>query len=172
MPDRPEDDIPDLDSPSKSQRKREAQALTALGRRVAELPAGDYATLPLNGMLREALDEVRGMRSHGARKRQQQYIGKLLRHGDDAERLEAALAAIENRGREDAARQHRIERWRERLLAEGDSALSELLTEYPQADRNHLRRLLRTARREADAEKPPRAARELFRALRQLAEGD
>jgi len=171
VPDQPADHLSDLDPPSKSQRKREAQALTALGRRIAELSAGDYATLPLDGTLREAFDEVRGMRSHAARKRQQQYIGKLLRHGD-AERLEAALAAIENRGREDAARHHRVERWRDRLLAEGDAALGDLLAEYPQADRNHLRRLLRTARREADTDKPPRAARELFRALRELAAAD
>lgn len=157
----------DDDFISKSQRKREAQALTELGQRIVALSPKDLAGMPLDGELLRAVTEARKMRSHGARKRQLLYIGKLLRNIDSTE-IEAAFTRLEQRSQREAAHFHRLEQWRDRLLAEGDSALGDLLDEHPDADRNHLRRLVREARREASSDKPPRSARELFKALREL----
>lgn len=152
---------------SKSQRKREAQALTDLGKRIVELTPRKLDEIPLGDELRKAVDETRKIRAHGARKRQLLYLGKLLRRVDTSA-IEAAFQRIEQQGLLDAARLHRVEHWRDRLLSEGDEALAELLAEHPDCDRQHLRQLVRDARRQAEADKPPRAARELFKVLREI----
>jgi ribosome-associated protein len=152
---------------SKSQLKREAQALTQLGKRITELSAKDLETIPLEPALRRAVDEARKIHAHGARKRQLLYLGKLLRRSDTDE-IEAAFERIETRGKRQAAELHLTEKWRDRLIEEGDGALAELIDGYPDADRQQLRQLIRDARRQAEAEQPPRAARQLFKLLREL----
>jgi len=157
--------------PSRSQLKREAEAVQDLGRDLVELPAASYGTvmakLELPEGLREALDTCRSINARGGRKRQLQYIGKLMR-GIDPEPIRNALAGLAGKNAAETAALHRLEQWRERLIAEGDAALTELLDEYPTADRQQLRQLVMKARKERDAEKPPAAARALFKALREL----
>lgn len=160
--------------PSKSQLKREAEAVQALGRELVELPAASYgslmAGLDLPEALREALDTCRSINARGGRKRQLQYIGKLMR-GIDAGPIRNALAGLAGKNAAETAALHRMEQWRERLIAEGDGALAVLLDEYPTADRQQLRQLVMKARKERDAGQPPAAARALFRALRDLVDG-
>jgi len=93
-----------------------------------------------------------------------------MRREDDAtlDAIRDALDAGGDAARRETAQLHRAETWRDRLLAEGDAALSELLVEYPQADRQHLRQLVRNAIDERKRNKPPHAFRELFRELREL----
>ena len=129
------------------------------------------AKLDLPEALREALDTCRGIHARGGRKRQLQYIGKLMR-GIDAKPIRRALEGLAGRDAAATAALHRLEQWRERLIAEGDGALAELLDEYPAADRQQLRQLVMKARKERDAEKPPAAARALFKALRNLFDGN
>lgn len=159
------------EAPSKSQLKREAQAVQALGKDLVELPEARYtavmARLDLPETLREAIDACRRIRARGGRKRQLQYIGKLLR-GIDAEPLRNALEDLAGKDRAETATLHRIERWRERLIAEGDTALTQLLDEYPAAERQSLRRLMMKAHKELEAGQPPVAARALFRMLREI----
>jgi ribosome-associated protein len=152
---------------SKSQRKRDAKALQELGEALVDLSAEQLQRIELPASVREAVTLAQGIRQHGGRKRQIQYIGKLLR-SLDAEPIRAALETLEGRSREAAARHHRLERWRDRLLEEGDGAVAELMEVMPSADSQHLRQLVRNARREAAAGQPPRAARSLFRYLRDL----
>lgn len=152
---------------SKSQRKRDAKALQELGEALVRLNAEQLQRLELPTELHEAVILAQGIRQHGGRKRQLQFIGKLLR-SLDAEPIRAALATLQGQSRAAAARHHRIERWRDRLLEEGDGAVTELMQTLPGADPQHLRQLLRNARREAAAGQPPRAARTLFRYLRDL----
>lgn len=161
----------EFEPPSKSQLKREAEAAQSLGKNLVELPAARYtammAKLDLPEALREAIATCRAINARGGRKRQLQYIGKLMR-SIDAEPVRRALATLEGNDRAETALLHHLEWWRERLVAEGDGALAELLHEYPTADRQGLRQLMMKARKERDAGKAPAAARALFRALRDL----
>lgn len=154
---------------SKSQRKRESHALQALGEALAALSPERLAGMPLPEMLREAVLEAQRIRQRGAHKRQLQYIGRLMREVD-AGPIQAALDVLQQNTHEAVARQHRLERWRDRLLEEGDGALGSLLEEYPAADRQYVRQLVRNAQRERERGQPPRHSRSLFRYLRELDE--
>lgn len=161
-----ENDIPQ-ERPSKSEQKRESHALKDMGERLTKMPAEQLARMPLPDTLRDAVEEGRRIRQPGARKRQLQYIGKLMRTLD-TEPIRNALAELDLSNARSTAHHHLAEQWRERLLEEGDAALSELVGKYPEADRQHLRQLMRKAANERRANKPPQAARTLFRYLREL----
>jgi len=159
----------DVAPASRSARKREAEALQALGEQIMRLPAAQFAALPLPDALRSAIAEARAITRHGALRRQRQYVGKLMRNAD-VEPIRAALARLQQSDTAATARLHQLEHWRDRLLAEGDAALADLLDQQPAADRQRLRQLIRSARREQEQGRPPRHARELFRCLRELLE--
>lgn len=154
---------------SKSQLKRDAAALQQIGEELVKLREAQLDKIPLPDFLREAVDSARRITSHGARRRQLQYIGRLMREVDPAP-IRQALDTLQGTGREAAAQFHRLERWREELIAKGDTALGELLDAYPQADSQHLRQLIRNARREQEHGTPKGAGRALFRYLRELTE--
>ncbi|HEV7164576.1 MAG: ribosome biogenesis factor YjgA [Gammaproteobacteria bacterium] len=160
-----DDDIPE--GPSKSQLKRESLALQDLGAELVKLPESQLAALDLPERLRDAIELARRITSHGAQKRQRQYIGRLM-HDVDAEPIRALLEQLRGSDRVSKARFQETERWRDRLIAEGDTALAEFLERRPTADRQHLRRLVREAAQEAAAGRPPRHARELFRYIQGL----
>ena|SRR5579859_5875309 len=164
-----EDDIDDLpEGPSKSQQKRDMQALQDLGAELVRLPEQQLAALDLPEKLRDAIELARRITSHGAQKRQRQYIGKLMR-GIDPEPIRTLLEQLRGTDRLSKARFQENEHWRDRLIAEGDAALAEFLERRPGADRQHLRRLMREAAQEAATGRPPRHARELFRYIQSLA---
>lgn len=149
--------------PSKTQRKQEMTARQALGVRLVGLNPTQLAQLALPEPLREAIAAARGITAHEARRRQLQYVGKLMRQVEP-EPIERALADLTGDSRAAVALLHRCERWRERLLAD-DAALTELLDEHPAADVQALRALIRAARREHDGGQPPRHSRALYRWL-------
>lgn len=159
------------DEASKSQRRRDALEVKNLASRLIGLSDTRLARVPLDPQLRTEIEQARRMRSHGARKRQLQYVAKLLRR-DDPEPLLDALEAFENEARQLNARHHRSEAWRDRLLESGDTALGALLEQRRDADGQTLRQLLRNAQREAARGKPPSAARSMFRLLRELDEAE
>lgn len=154
--------------PSKSQIKREMDALQEVGKALAELSLERLAKVPMSDRLREAVEEFHRVGKHEAQRRQLQYIGKLMR-SEDVEPIQVALDALSGNSRAEVARQHRLERLRERLL-EDDAVFGEIATEYPGADLQYLRSLKRSALKEREVNKPPRAFRELFKALRALQE--
>lgn len=164
-----DDNGPEYLGPSKSQRKRESTALQDLGAELVELSPERLKKIEMPDNLREALREAQRITAHGARRRQLQLIGKIMRSVDPAP-LQAALDEVKGLSAAATARQHRLEKLRERLLAD-DSAFAELATDYPGADIQKLRQLRRNALKEAEQKKPPRAYRELFRELRELVEG-
>lgn len=149
--------------PSKSQRKREMTALQSLGQSLLGLPDSTLARLELPDGLRQAIAEMGRIRSHEARRRQLQYIGRLMRELD-AEPLRAAIADASGESKPAVALMHRCERLRDRLL-EDDAALSEVVAQLPQADVQQLRAAIRAARRERDEGRPPRHSRQLYRWL-------
>ena len=160
-----EDDI--RTGPSKSQQKREMLDLQRLGEELMNLPEKQLQAIELPERLREAIELARRITSHGAHKRQRQYIGRLMRDLDPAP-LRAALERLQGADRASKAHFQECERWRDRLLAEGDTAIAEFMERNPEADRPHLRRLVRQAAEEMAAGLPPRHARELFRYIHGL----
>lgn len=159
-------DIPQA-PPSRSQLKRDVEALQKLGEQLVALPEQQLAALSLPEKLHDAVVQARHITSHGALKRQRQYIGRLMRDVD-ATSIRAKLAELHGSDRVSRARHQETERWRDRLLREGEAALEEFLLRYPQANRPHLRRLLREAARDTAVERRPRQARELFRYIQGL----
>ncbi len=150
---------------SKTRRKKAMHALQELGETLVDLSADQLDRLELPEELRDAVTEARRMRSHEARRRQLQYIGRLMR-GVETEEIAAQIAHLQ--GESDAAKAefHALERWRARLL-EDDDALTDWLATHPGGDAQALRQLIRNARREQAEGRPPRASRALFRLLRE-----
>jgi len=154
---------------SKTKRKQEMHELQALGAALVGLSGAHFERMVLPQALAQAVREARHIDSHEARRRQMQYIGKLMRKVD-AEPIRAQLAAVEGGSAQERARHQRLEHWRVRLLAD-DGALTEFAQEHTGADLQQLRTLIRNARKEQAGGKPPRATRELFRVLRETAGG-
>jgi ribosome-associated protein len=152
--------------PNKSLLKREAEDLKRLGDQLVDMAPSELARIPLPENLRDAIELARRISAHGGAARQRQLIGKLLRKNDVTE-IRAALDAKALEERLQAREFHRIETWRNRLLSEGDTAVDALLASTPQLDAGRLRSLVGTARHEAARGRPPAAARELFRWLRE-----
>ncbi len=165
-----DEDTGEFFSESRSQNRREALEVLALGEKLVELTPAQLARLPLPEGLLEHIEYSKRITSHGARKRQLAFLAKQMRREDDAtlEAIRDAMDANSETSRREVAIMHRIERWRERLLAEGDTVLAELLDEYPEADRQQLRTLVRNALAEKAKNKPPRAYREIYQVLRGL----
>lgn len=151
--------------PSKTKRKHRMHELQALGTQLVELSPEQLASMHLPDGLSAAVREAQRIASHEGRRRQMQYIGKLMRVLE-AEPIREQLARWTGQSREQAARHQVLERWRERLLAD-DGLLTEYAQEHPAADLQALRALIRNARRESIESRPPRAYRELFRVLRE-----
>jgi ribosome-associated protein len=163
------DDFED-EGPSKSELKRQVRALQDLGDELVALPAAELDALELPDDLRDAVIAGRRITAHGARVRQRLYIGKLLRHVD-VEPIRAAMAHRADTDRQRIRREHAIEQWRERLLADEPAAWTELGNLVVPTELPPLRALVRQARAERDATRPPAAARQLFRRLRELLSG-
>ena len=160
------DDTPQ--PPSKSARKRAALAAQDLGEALVRLRDAELDALQLPEALSEAIRTARGITSRAAAARQRQYIGKLMR-GVELEPIRAALAAQRERAARESEQFKRISAWRERLIAEGATALAELASWRPDIDRELWARRVSAAQAErARAAGAGAAARELFRALRAL----
>ena len=125
------------------------------------------AEVPLDEQLRSEIERARSIKSNVARKRQLQYVAKLLRREGPDPVLDA-LDSFENEARQLTARQHRVEAWRDALIESGDAAVGALLERRRDADGQAIRQWVRNARREAQHNKPPAAARSLFKLLREL----
>jgi len=153
------------DVPSKTKRKQTMHELQSLGTTLVSLPQGQLAALDLPAELADAVAEAQRITSRGGRRRQLQYIGRLMRELDPAP-IRAGLERLAGGSAEDSARHRRLEQWRARLL-EDDAALTDFASAHPTADLQALRTLIRNARREQDEGRPPRAFRELYRVLRE-----
>ncbi|SIT50258.1 conserved hypothetical protein [Paraburkholderia piptadeniae] len=157
------DDDNGYDRPSKSQLKREMHALQALGEELAALPKDALKRMPMPEALDEAVREARRITDHEGKRRQMQYVGKVMRGltDDETGALREALDKYNGVNKAETARLHWIERTREQLLAD-DAALTEFIRVHPDADPQQGRTLIRNARKEVQQGKPPRYFRELF----------
>ena len=154
---------------SKSHFKRDAEARQDVGAELVNLNDAQLSRVPLDDELLAAIRLAQKLANkREAKRRQLQYIGKLMR-SRDVEPISAALDRIKQRSVEANARFARLERLRDRLVNDGDAALATVLESYPQADRQHLRQLIRQARK-ADGSPDTATARTIFRYLRTLDE--
>lgn len=156
----------DENQPSKTQRKKQMSDLQNLGAELVEISADRLASLALPESLLDAVLEARRVTKFEARRRQMQYIGKLMRHVDP-EPIRAQLDAWNSVTRGHIAMLQRIERWRERLLA-ADDAIAQFASEYPLTDLQQLRTLVRNTQREREMNKPPKNYRALFQLVRTI----
>jgi ribosome-associated protein len=154
----------DVARPSKTQRKQAMTALQQLGEELLRLSASQLDRIDLPESLRDALQEARRITAHEGRRRQMQYIGRLMRQVDP-DPIRRALSVATGESRAAAALMHRCERWRERLLGD-DDALTEFAAAYPDCDLTRLRTLIRAARKEQETQAAPSSFRELFQALK------
>ena len=167
-----DEDTGEFLAPSRSEQRRAALDVLALGERLATLTPTQLAKLPVPESLLPHIADTRRMTAHGARKRQVAFLAKQIRR-EDEEVLDAIRVALDAGGdaaRRETALMHRAETWRERLLAEGDEALSAFVEAHPDADRQRLRQLVRSTLEERTRNKPPRAFRELVREVKELLE--
>ena len=151
---------------SKSEIKRDAEDLKQLGEKLVNLTKANLTKVPLDDSLKDAIELAQRLQKE-ARRRQLQYIGKLLR-SIDAEPIREALEKIENKHNQQQAMLHKLEILRDELVAKGDAALTDLLNEYPSADRQQLRNLIRAAQKEKEQNKPSKAYREIYQILKTL----
>lgn len=158
----------DREPVSKTQRKRQVAGLQELGAELVTLNEDQLAGIELPERLRDAVTEARRITAFEAKRRQLQYIGKLMR-GVDPGPIRAALDAAHARSHGEAAAHKRTEAWRARLLSDPD-AVGELLAEHPEADSRQLRALARAALQERTEGRPPRSYRTLYQVLRTLIE--
>lgn len=156
--------------PSKSALKRQSHDLQSLGLEVAELSDARLAATEMPDALREAILEFRRTKSHEGRRRQLQYVGKLMRSADEAVLREAVSAAKLGSAKETLAL-HETERWRAELIA-SDEALNRWMQDHPDTDSQQLRSLVRQARRDAAGLAPearqPKSHRELFQFIKPI----
>lgn len=157
-----------LEPISKTKRKAEMDALQELGVKLTELPNDKLAKLNLPERLLEAVKETKRITANGALRRQRQYLGSLMREVETAPIIDQ-IQRWEGKHSEENAHFHQLERLRSRLLEDSNS-LSGFLNDYPQADSQQIRTLIRNHHREVAANKPPKSSRELFKLLREIVE--
>ncbi|WNN43852.1 ribosome biogenesis factor YjgA [Winslowiella toletana] len=168
VPDNQEEEDDEIIWVSKSEIKRDAEELKRLGAELVELGKNSLDKIPLDEDLRAAIELAQKIKKEG-RRRQLQLIGKMLRSRDE-DPIRQALDKLKNRHNQQVALFHKLEVLRDRLVEQGDDVIPEVLNLYPHADRQQLRAMIRNAQKEKAGNKPPKAYRQIFQYLRELAE--
>lgn len=161
-----EDFTEDTGRPSKTKQKEVMHELRDLGAELVELSVGQLKRINVPENIFDAVRECQKITAHGARRRQIQYLGKLMRSVDD-EPIRAGLALLRGESSAETARLHRLERLRVRLL-EDEAVLTEIAAQWPGVDLQHLRTLRRNALKEKENNKPPKNFRAIFQILQEL----
>jgi len=159
----------EYERPSKSEMKRQVDALQKLGEALVNEPRDRVKRVPMPEDVRDAILECQTITNHEGRRRQMQFVGKKMRTLDEAEiaAIQQTIDGWKGASKSDTAAMHALERRRDKLLAD-DKALTVLLSENPELDVQHLRTLIRNARKEQAENKPPKAYREIFQILKQV----
>ena len=160
----------DIDyGPSKSEIKRECHHLLDIGEEILKLTTEDRHSLDLPEDVEAAVTTALKIKSRSGLKRQRQYIGKLLR-SVDSEIIEVKLKKIQHRHDTNTAQFKRLEKWRDSLIDNDKQTLDDVITHYPEIDRQYINQLIRSAHQEKKQNKAPAAARKIFKYLLELEE--
>lgn len=155
--------------PNKSQLKRDIAEVSDLSEEISQLTPVQIEKLGLSDTLVNAIDSAAKMPAKSARKRQMKFVTSLMRN-EDLDAVQESLDKMKAKSAHAARELHQSERWRDRLLSEDKQALTELLNQFPAADAQQIRQLIRNAKKEISLSKPPKNSRLLFRYLRGLIE--
>ena len=160
---------PEYDRPSKSELKRQSNELQKLGEQLVDAPRDRVKRVPMPDDVRDVILETQTITNHEGRRRAMQFVGKKMRTLDEEEIavIQRTIDSWKGASKAETAALHALERRREKLLAD-DKALTALLEENPELDVQHLRTLIRNARKEVAESKPPKAYREIFQILKDL----
>jgi len=160
---------PEYDRPSKSELKRQSNELQKLGEQLVDAPRDRVKRVPMPDDVRDVILETQTITNHEGRRRALQFVGKKMRTLDEEEIavIQRTIDSWKGASKAETAALHALERRREKLLAD-DKALTALLEENPELDVQHLRTLIRNARKEVAESKPPKAYREIFQILKDL----
>jgi ribosome-associated protein len=153
--------------PNKTLIKKEIGILFKLAEEMSVLSAAHLKSLELPEKIHKAVVEVSVMKLNGARKRLLKFIAGQL-HKMDVDPILERLARIKTQSAHVVREHHITERWRDRLINDGNDALTELMDEHPQADRQKLRHLVRNAQKEAELAAPPKSSRLIYQYLKAL----
>lgn len=159
--------LPDIHS--RSHRKQEMLELQKLGEALVKLTASQLASFDLPESLHRAILEAKSITSHEAKRRQLQYIGKIMRE-IDVDAIKHTLKTLQTTRKKSTDEFHHVEAWRDRLIAEGDDALNAFLAEHADVDRQALRQLIRNAKRDVKLQKNTGAGKALFQYLAKVLE--
>lgn len=157
------------EEPSRTAVKKAMEELQKLGGRLVDLKKTDLAKIPMSETLEAAILEAHRLTQNEAKRRHLQYIGKVMRSEDD-EAIRQALAILDSSTDEHRRAFHQLERWRDGLLNNDQNTIQEIISQYPDFDRQQVNNLVRMAKKETSQGKPPSAARKLFKYLRALSE--
>jgi len=157
------DDLEEELPKSKSQIKREMHELQALGKQLVELPPKQLVEIPLSEKIRDAIVAAKTLK-HGAIRRQLKYIGSLMPKEDEAS-IRTMLHKLQQPHKDEVKAFRELEQWRDQLLQDDQDLLNELANKFVNFDRQHIRQLIRNAKKEQELNKPPKSARLLFKYL-------
>lgn len=149
---------------SKTEMKNDMNDLQKLGEELVELKPSQLEKIPMSEDLADAIKDAQRFNKE-AKRRQLQFIGKLMRN-IDPEPIQAALDKIRNKHSQNTAVLHKLEQLRDRIVEQGDDAINDAIELYPEIDRQRMRQLARQAKKEKSSNKPPKASREIFQILR------
>ncbi len=150
---------------SKTEMKNDMNDLQKLGEELVELKPSQLEKIPMPEDLFDAIKDAQHFNKE-AKRRQLQFIGKLMRN-IDPEPIQAALDKIRNKHSQNTAVLHKLEQLRDRIVEQGDDAINDALELYPEIDRQRMRTLARQAKKEKGGNKPPKASREIFQILKE-----
>ncbi|AEF98828.1 ribosome biogenesis factor YjgA [Methylomonas methanica] len=154
--------------PNKTQIKKQIAAISAMAEQISELAPAQIAEFSLPESIEQALLDAGKMARNAARKRLLKYITAQFRTLD-IEAIEEKLARMKNKSAHAVREHHQAERWRDQLLTDaGNHQLTLFMTEYPEADSQHIRQLQRNGQKEAKEGKPPKSSRLLYKYLKEL----
>lgn len=164
-----EDEQPEIEEQekSKSQIKREFAELQRLGEQLVALKPAQIAEFPFSQSLLDALEEYTRIKNRTAQHRHIRRIGKLLADEDVAE-IRDTMERLDSNHPKNRRRLEQLEKWRERLISDGDTALNELAASCKDLDRHYLRQLIRAAQKERAADKPPATAKKIFAYIKSI----
>ena len=160
----------EYERPSKSELKRQMTVLQKLGEELVNEARDRVKRVPMPEDVRDAILECQQIKDHEGRRRQLQYVGKKMRtlNEEEVAAIQRTIDSWKGLSKADTANMHAMERRRDKLLTD-DKALTVLLSENPELDVQHLRTLIRNARKEQAENKPPKAYREIFQILKEIA---
>jgi ribosome-associated protein len=163
----------EYERPSKSEAKRQSLEVQKLGEELVNEARDRVKRVPMPEDVRDAILMCQTITNHEGRRRQMQFVGKMMRKLDDEEvaAIQRTIDSWKGASKAETAALHALERRREKLLAD-DKELTKLLEAHPELDVQQLRTLIRNARKEQLENKPPKAYREIFQILKEIGKQD